>query len=204
MTDAAGGPPPGGVRGDVIPPPSAGVTAAAGTSEGTTSRSTAPEAWSLQRDERVQRYDVAFPMLTVAARNLTLPAYVEVRWTDRRECLRTDRKTRAKGRDKLGVSSSAFGGGALPSDATATWVPATAWCWHRGRLEHDRSLLLATVGLLLATVGVVIDGSLALGKVKVLVPLSDDWILALTALKFALQGVGLFLAFWKGVLDSSK
>jgi hypothetical protein len=192
------------VSGAAAGAPPASVTPSAAQAGSTAAASPRPRALLLQRDEEVKRSDAAFPMLTVAEEELVVTEYVELLWAGRRDCFRTDRRTRAKGRDKIGVSSSAFGGAKLPSDATATWVPATSWRWHRARLRSDRALRIAAFGLLLASVGVGIDAALAIGKVKPLIPFSDPWLMTFTALKFVLQAVGLVLAFWKGVLDSAK
>jgi hypothetical protein len=84
----------------------------------------------------------------------------------------------------------------------AVYKEASKFAFFFFKIRNDESQKLVLAALLTALIGTCIDGSFAIGKIRVLIPCSVFTMIILQWLAMLLKIGGLLLAFFKGLWES--
>jgi hypothetical protein len=145
--------------------------------------------WTVRHDSTVKRFEIQFPGNTVPK---DLPPYVRLVAGKQQCVLKTTTRRGASGQVLL-VSSRTIK--AVPDGTEVQFVEASSLRYHWHRLWHDTSKTAGLVGLLLTVIGLVIDASLAIGKVKPLIAVSETAIVWIMWLSLLIKLIGIVLVF---------
>lgn len=127
-----------------------------------------------------------------------IDSYVVLAAGRREAILKTSIRFSARGREVFVAPSI------LPELSDGTQVTCRTLSARKFRfhlLLHDPKQRAALWGGIITLMGILIDGSLAVGKVKELIIISDDLILVSMMFSLLLKALGLWLVIWRGLLD---
>jgi hypothetical protein len=89
----------------------------------------------------------------------------------------------------------------VPDGTTVTVLETSQLNYYRYIITTLPSQKIALAGLVIALGGLLIDGGFELGKIKPLWHVNESGMFTLIAVGIAAKIIGLFLVFWKGVIQ---
>lgn len=151
--------------------------------------------WILLHKGGVGRFEVSFPGNTAPD---PLPSYVRLEVNGHFGYFRPTTRRGASG-NQLWLSPAALTSAGDGHLAKLIGASALSYRWHK--LIRDRQQLFFVVpGLLLQLASLVVDASLAIGKVSTIIDVGKEGVIASLVASVSLKAIGATLVFLKGVL----
>ena len=154
--------------------------------------------------EKIGRFDAFFPKEDSSPTPMEvkdIPKYVEIRINNKTHYFKTTTKDSRRG--KIYVSKAIYNGKNIEE---ISFKKSRHLQFLVYKIRNDRNQQVALAGLIIAILGLVIDGSLAIGKAKaeyIKWILTDEEILLLMIFAIVLKALGLFIVYRKGLLSES-
>ena len=151
--------------------------------------------------------------LSAESENDSLPPFIELsaevrenggRVTTKRGYLRTGKPGAVTDEPKVVVGEATRKKLGIPSGTSVTVSESSAWRYYPYRLRSDKRQGYPFIGLIVTAIGLIIEATVAVGKIHPLWIVSDAVIAGSLIIALVLKVVGLIVIFWKGVLEDEE
>lgn len=161
------------------------------------------DLWKLRRKEQSEgrtlgSWEASFPRFKQGAEQWELPSYVILSVGTRKSFVKASIRSAGRGSEVF-VGLNVLRGVGDGVDVSCKPLSARRFRFHL--LLHDSKQRASLMGGSLTAVGILIDGGIAIGKIKPIWVVEDGAIFGAMVLSMVLKVIGLFLVVWRGLLE---